>query len=151
MCINVIIAQKGVKFLLTAKSVECFLSSYHKRECSLVCKGPSNSRLCPDSLAERLTGKYVQPEQRAPFAGTSPLPYCGHINFLHLPLFLFALINCSMVWIFSALRFSCFLFHHRWKTGKATQPKSNINIVFPKVVPISVDTCPNGFKLFIPS
>ena len=56
-----------------------------------------------------------------------------------------------MVWIFSASRFSCFPFHHCWKTRKATQHKSNINTVFPKVVPISEDTCPNGFKLFIPS
>ena len=67
------------------------------------------------------------------------------------PPFLFAFINYSMVWIFSASRFSCFPFRHRRKTRKATQHKSNINTVFPKVVPISEDTCPNGFKLFIPS
>ena len=50
-------------------------------------------------------------------------PVCRHISTfpivaaltLHLPLFLFALINCSMVWIFFALYFSCFSFHHRWQ------------------------------------
>ena len=31
-----------------------------RRECSLVCRGPLNSRLCPDSLAERLVCKDVQ-------------------------------------------------------------------------------------------
>ena len=75
---------------------------------------------------------------------------CYPINPSSLP-FLFAFVNCSMVWIFSALRFSCFPFCHPQKTRKATQHKSNINTVFPKVVPISEDTCPNGFKLFIPS
>ena len=54
------------------------------------------------------------------------------------PPFLFAFINCSMVWIFSASCFSCFPFRHRRKTRKATQHKSNINIVFPKVVPIRI-------------
>ena len=67
------------------------------------------------------------------------------------PPFLFAFINCSMVWIFCASCFSCFPFCHHRKTRKATQHKSNINTVFPKVVSISEDTCPNGFKLFISS
>ena len=67
------------------------------------------------------------------------------------PPFLFAFINCGVVWIFSASCFSCFPFCHHRKTRKATQHKSNINTVFPKVVPISEDTCPNGFTLFIPS
>ena len=81
MCINVIVQQKGVKFLLIAESVQSPLFLLITgRECSLVCKGPLNSRLCPDSLAERLICKHVQPGQRVPFAGTSPLPYCGCIN-----------------------------------------------------------------------
>ena len=142
---------RGVKSLSTAESVQSlFLLLITRRECSLVCKGPLNSRLCPDSLAERLVCKHVQPEQRVPFAGTSPLPYYGCIN-PSSPPFLLAFINCSMVWIFSASPFICFPFCHRQKTRKATQHKSNINTVFPKVVPISEDTCPNGFKLFIPS
>ena len=149
MCINVIIQQKGVKFLLTAESVQSpFFLLITRRECSLVCKGPLNSRLCPDSLAERLICKHVQPGQRDPYAGTSPLPYCGCIN-PSSPPFLFAFINFSIVWIFFALHFSCFLFRHCRKTRKAAQHKSNINTVFSKVVPISEDTCPNGFKLFI--
>ena len=74
MCINVIVQQKGVKFLLTAESVQSpFFLLITRRECSLVCKGPLNSRLCPDSLAERLVCKHIRPKQRAPFAGTSPI------------------------------------------------------------------------------
>ena len=74
MCINVIVQQKGVIFRLTAEFVQSrFSLLITGRECSLVCKGPLNSRLCPVSLAERLICKHVQPEQRAPFAGTSPL------------------------------------------------------------------------------
>ena len=82
MCINVIVQQKGVKFLLTAESAQSpfFLLLISRSECSLICKGPLNSRLCPDSLAECLVCKDAQPEQRDPFAGTSPLPYCGCIN-----------------------------------------------------------------------
>ena len=84
MCINVVVQQKGVKFLFTAESVQSpFFLLITGRECSLVCKGPLNSRLCPDSLAEHLVCKHVPPKQRVPFAGTSPLPYCGRINFLH--------------------------------------------------------------------
>ena len=84
MCINVIIQQKGVKFLFIAESVQSpFFLLITGRECSLICKGPSNSRLCPDSLAEHLVCKHVPPEQRVLFAGTSLLPYCGCINFLH--------------------------------------------------------------------
>ena len=72
---------RGVKSLSTAESVQSpFFLLITRRECSLVCKGPLNSRLCPDSLAERLICKHVQPEQRVPFAGISPLPYCGCIN-----------------------------------------------------------------------
>ena len=86
MCINVIVQQKGVKFLLTAESVQRpFFLLITRRECSLVCKGPLNSRLCPDSLAEHLVCKHVPPKQRVPFAGTSLLPYCGCINFLQNP------------------------------------------------------------------
>ena len=96
--------------------------------------------------------------QNASFARTSSPSREAHLQ-AHLcypinpssPPFSFAFINCSMVWIFSASCFSCFPFHHHRKTRKATQHKSNINTVFPKVVPISEDTCPNGFKLFIPS
>ena len=74
MCMNVTIQQKRVKFRLTAESVQSHFSLLITgRKCSLVCKGPLNSRLCPDSLAECLVCKHVQPEQRAPFAGTSPL------------------------------------------------------------------------------
>ena len=120
-----------------------------RSECSLICKGPLNSRLCPDSLAECLICKHVQPEQRVPFAGTSLLPYCGFINPSSSP-FLFAFINCSLVWIFSASCFSCFPFHHCRKTRKATQHKSNINTVFPKVVPLSEDACPNGLNYSFP-
>ena len=75
MCINVIIQQKRVKFRLTAESVQShFFLLITGRECSLVCKGPLNSKLCPDSFAKHLVCKHIQPEQRAPFAGTSPLP-----------------------------------------------------------------------------
>ena len=74
MCINVIVQQKGVIFWLTAEFVQSrFSLLITGRECSLICKGPLNSRLCPDSLAEHLVCKHVQPEQRALFAGTSPL------------------------------------------------------------------------------
>ena len=67
---------RGVKSLSTAESVQSPLFLLiTRRECSLVFKGPLNSRLCPDSLAERLICKQVQPEQRDPFAGTSLLPY----------------------------------------------------------------------------
>ena len=145
----------------TAKGSE--ISAYCR-----VCPEPSSFFLSqegnvPSFARDHQTQGYVQtPWQNALLASTfSPsreprlqahlhFPYCGCIN-PSSPPFLFALINCSMVWIFSASRFSCFLFHHPWKTRKATQHKSNINIVFPKVVPISVDTCPNGFKLFNPS
>ena len=76
MCINVIVQQKGVKFRFTAESVQSpFFLLITRRECSLICKGPLNSRLCPDSLAEHLICKHVQPEQRDPFAGISLLPY----------------------------------------------------------------------------
>ena len=92
----------------------------------------------------------TETEQRFPPAAHSHFPYYGCIN-PPFPPFLFVFISYSMIWIFSASRFSCFFFHHRWKTRKATQHKSNISIMFPKLVPISVDTCPNGFKLFNPS
>ena len=72
---------RGVKSLSTAESVQSpFFLLITRKECSLDCKGPLNSRLCPDSLAERLVCKHVQPEQRVPFAGTSLLPCCGCIN-----------------------------------------------------------------------
>ena len=75
-CIHVIVPQRGVKSLCTAESVQSPLFLLiTRRECSLICKGPLNSRLCPDSLAERLVCKDAQPEQRDPFAGTSLLPY----------------------------------------------------------------------------
>ena len=75
-CIHVIVQQRGVKSLSTAESVQSPLFLLvTRRECSLVCKGPLNSRLCPDSLAERLVCKDIQPEQRDPFAGASLLPY----------------------------------------------------------------------------
>ena len=133
-----------------------------------VCTKPSMPSLSQEGNAplfarDHQTQGYVQtPWQNASLASTFSLsreprlqahlhfPYCGCIN-PSSPPFLFALINCSMVWIFSASRFSCFPFCHCWKTRKATQHKSNINTVFPKVVSISVDTCPNGFKLFNPS
>ena len=74
MCTNVIVQQKGVKFLLTAESVQSpFFLLITGRECSLICEGPLNSRLCPVSLAEHLVCKHVQPKQRVPFAGSSPL------------------------------------------------------------------------------
>ena len=80
-CIHVIVQQRGVKSLSAAESVQSpLLLLITRRECSLICKGPLNSRLCPVSLAEHLVCKHVQPEQRDPFAGTSPLPYCGCIN-----------------------------------------------------------------------
>ena len=48
MCINVIIQQKGVKFLLTAESVQNpFFLLITKRECSLVCKAPRSNHVGP--------------------------------------------------------------------------------------------------------
>ena len=65
MCINVIVQQKGMKFLLTAESVQSpFFLLTTRRECSLICKGPLNSRLCPYSLAGCLICKHIQPRQR---------------------------------------------------------------------------------------
>ena len=109
---------RGVKSLSTAESVQSpFFLLITRRECSLVCKGPLNSRLCPDSLAERLICKHVQPEQRVPFADTSPLPFCGYINpsillFVHSRVLLILVIALFFIdWLFissrSLLNISC--------------------------------------------
>ena len=91
---------RGVKSLSTAESVQSpFFLLMTRRECSLVCKGPLNSRLCADSLAERFICRHVQPEQRDPFAGTSPLPYCALT--LH-----FGIVNKAEIDVF--LELSCF-------------------------------------------
>ena len=75
MCINVIVQQKGVKFLLTAESVHSpFLLLITGREYSLVCKGPLNSRLHPVSLAEHLVCKHIQPKQSPIFRHISAFP-----------------------------------------------------------------------------
>ena len=81
MCINVIIQQKGVKFLLTAESVQSPLFLLiTRRECSLVCKGPLNSRLCPDSLAECSFASTFSPSREPCLQAHLHFPYCGCIN-----------------------------------------------------------------------
>ena len=74
MCINVIVQQKGVKFLLTAESVQSPPpSSYHKKGMFPRLQGTIKLKAMSRLLGRMLVCKHVQPEQRALFAGTSPL------------------------------------------------------------------------------
>ena len=71
MCTNVIVQQKGVKFQSTAESVQ---SPYHKKGMFPYLQGTIKLKAVSSLLGEKhLVCKHVQPRQRVPFAGTSPL------------------------------------------------------------------------------
>ena len=77
MCINVIVQQKGVKFLLTAESVQ---SPYHKKGMVPYLQGAINLRAVSVSLAEHPVCKQH----------ISTFPIVVALT-LHHPLFLFYL------------------------------------------------------------